>query len=94
MSVANRDPVSFALNARRQLTDQLRSLAIFSVSRSSALLHYFAVLEAESFKASVFSQCSPLAIFGAHRKAVESKVPSECTQPSVNCPLLSGRGTQ
>ena len=72
MSVANRDPVSFALNARRQLTDQLRSLAIFSVSRSSALLHYFAVLEAESFKASVFSQCSPLAIFGAHRKAVES----------------------
>ena len=72
MSVAKRDPASFALNARRQLTQELRSLAIFSVPRSSALLHYLAVLEAESFKASVFSQCSPVAIFGAHRLAVES----------------------
>ena len=70
--MAKRDPVSFALNARRQLTEQLRSLAIMSVPRSSALLHYLAVLEAESFKASVFSQCSPVALFGAHRQAVES----------------------
>ena len=40
--------------------------------RSSALLNYLTVLEAESVKATLFSAGSPAAALGAHRQAVES----------------------
>jgi hypothetical protein len=69
--VPKRDAAAFALNARRQLDQAFKALPIFSVSRSSALLNYLAVLEAESVKAAAFSG-STLAAFGAHRRAVES----------------------
>jgi hypothetical protein len=67
-----RDASSFALTARRRIAQELRALAILSMPRSSALLNYLTVLEAESVKATLFSAASPVAALGAHRQAVES----------------------
>jgi hypothetical protein len=70
--VPKRNAAAFALNARRQLEAAFRSLPIFTIPRSAALLNYLTVLEAESVKAAVFSTDSTLTTFGAHRSAVES----------------------
>ena len=67
--MAKRDTSTYALTARRQIAEELRTLAIFSVPRSSALLNYFVVLEVQYGKLSLDST---IAIFGGHRKAVES----------------------
>jgi hypothetical protein len=69
--VAKRDASTFAFNARHKIAQDLRALAIFSVPRSSAILNYFAVLEV---KFGIFSLDSTIAMFGAHREAVESSM--------------------
>jgi len=70
--VKKRDAATFALKARREIAQELRALKILSVPRSSALLNYLTVLEAESVKAAVSSPGSTVTTFGAHRQAVES----------------------
>jgi hypothetical protein len=66
--LAKSDTATFALNARRRLTEELAALPIFSIPRSSALLNYLAVLEVEA----LMSARSHLSVFSAHRQAVES----------------------
>jgi len=70
--VKKRDAATFALKARREIAQELRALEVLSMPRSSALLNYLTVLEAESVKAAVSSPGSTVATFGAHRQAVES----------------------
>jgi hypothetical protein len=90
LNVAKRNASTFALNARRQIAQELKALAILSVPRSSALVNYLAVLEAESVKATVFSAGSPMAALGAHRQAVES---SAHAIPAISSSALQMRAS-